>query len=141
VVEEGGFLYDADSYADDLPYWVHDYGLPHLVIPYTLDNNDMRFTNQGLILAINSLPTYAMPLMFSMPKAKRTKMMSVGLHCRLVGRPGRAASLVRFWTMCRNMSGCGYVVGLILRHLSIISRNLLDKALNGISNNSMSNND
>jgi len=41
VVEEGGFLYDADSYADDLPYWVHDYGLPHLVIPYTLDNNDM----------------------------------------------------------------------------------------------------
>jgi len=70
VVEEGGFLYDADSYADDLPYWVHDYGLPHLVIPYTLDNNDMRFaTNRGLILAINSLPT-AMPLMFSMPKAK-----------------------------------------------------------------------
>ncbi len=48
VVEEGGFLYDADSYADDLPYWVHDYGKPHLVIPYTLDNNDMRFaTAQG----------------------------------------------------------------------------------------------
>jgi putative urate catabolism protein len=48
VVEEGGFLYDADSYADDLPYWVANYGMPHLVIPYTLDANDMRFaTNQG----------------------------------------------------------------------------------------------
>ena len=46
VVEEGGFLYDSDSYADDLPYWVTDYGRPHLVIPYTLDNNDMRFATQ-----------------------------------------------------------------------------------------------
>jgi peptidoglycan/xylan/chitin deacetylase (PgdA/CDA1 family) len=48
VVEEGGFLYDADSYADDLPYWATEYGRPHLIIPYTLDANDMRFgTPQG----------------------------------------------------------------------------------------------
>lgn len=98
VVEEGGFLYDADSYADDLPYWVHDYGLPHLVIPYTLDNNDMRFaTNQGF----NSGDQFfaylrdAFDVLYAEGETA-PKMMSVGLHCRLVGRPGRAASLVRF---------------------------------------------
>ncbi len=98
VVEEGGFLYDADSYADDLPYWVHDYGKPHLVIPYTLDNNDMRFaTAQGF----NSGAQFFAYLRdaFDVLYAEgdvAPKMMSVGLHCRLVGRPGRAAALARF---------------------------------------------
>lgn len=98
VVEAGGFLYDADSYADDLPYWVHDYGRPHLVIPYTLDNNDMRFvTNQGF----NSGEQFFAYLRsgFDVLYAEgetAPKMMSVGLHCRLVGRPGRAAALARF---------------------------------------------
>lgn len=98
VVEEGGFLYDADSYADDLPYWVYDYGKPHLVIPYTLDNNDMRFaTNQGF----NSGDQFFAYLRdtFDVLYAEgetAPKMMSVGLHCRLVGRPGRAAALARF---------------------------------------------
>ncbi|OLP20139.1 allantoinase [Leptolyngbya sp. 'hensonii'] len=98
VVEAGGFLYDADSYADDLPYWVHDYGSPHLVIPYTLDNNDMRFaTNQGF----NSGDQFfaylqdAFDVLYE-EGATAPKMMSVGLHCRLVGRPGRAAALIRF---------------------------------------------
>jgi putative urate catabolism protein len=98
VVEEGGFLYDADSYADDLPYWVTEYGKPHLVIPYTLDANDMRFgTNQGF----NSGDQFfaylkdTFDLLYAEGDAA-PKMMSVGLHCRLVGRPGRAAALERF---------------------------------------------
>jgi putative urate catabolism protein len=98
VVEEGGFLYDADSYADDLPYWNVEYGRPHLVIPYTLDVNDMRFaTSQGF----NSGDQFFAYLKDSLDvlhaEGKTApKMMSVGLHCRLVGRPGRAAALARF---------------------------------------------
>lgn len=98
VVEAGGFLYDADSYADDLPYWVYDYGQPHLVIPYTLDNNDMRFaTYQGF----NSGDQFFAYLrdafdMLYAEGAIAPKMMSIGLHCRLAGRPGRATALARF---------------------------------------------
>jgi putative urate catabolism protein len=98
VVEEGGFLYDSDSYADDLPYWVTEYGRPHLVIPYTLDANDMRFaTSQGF----NSGDQFYAYLRDSFDVlyaegASAPKMMSVGLHCRLAGRPGRAAALARF---------------------------------------------
>ena len=98
VVEEGGFLYDADSYADDLPYWTTGYGRPHLVIPYTLDNNDMRFaTAQGF----NSGDQFFAYLRDAFDTlyaegAEGPRMMSVGLHCRLVGRPGRTAALARF---------------------------------------------
>lgn len=98
VVEAGGFLYDADSYADDLPYWVRESGSSHLVVPYTLDNNDMRFaTSQGF----NSGDQFFAYLRdaFDTLYAEgdiAPKMMSVGLHCRLVGRPGRAAALARF---------------------------------------------
>jgi putative urate catabolism protein len=98
VVEAGGFLYDSDSYADDLPYWVTEFGKPHLVIPYTLDANDMRFaTSQGF----NSGDQFYAYLRDSFDLlyaegATAPKMMSVGLHCRLVGRPGRAAALARF---------------------------------------------
>ncbi|MDJ0702495.1 MAG: allantoinase PuuE [Leptolyngbyaceae cyanobacterium MO_188.B28] len=98
VVEAGGFLYDSDSYADDLPYWVHDYGAPHLVIPYTLDNNDMRF---AVYQGFNSGDQFFAYLRdaFDTLYAEgdfAPKMMSVGLHCRLVGRPGRTAALARF---------------------------------------------
>jgi peptidoglycan/xylan/chitin deacetylase (PgdA/CDA1 family) len=98
VVEEGGFLYDADDYSDDLPFWDHRYGSPHLVIPYTLDNNDMRFaTSQGF----NSGEQFFQYLKDSFDvlyaEGERTpRMMSVGLHCRLAGRPGRFAALQRF---------------------------------------------
>jgi putative urate catabolism protein len=98
VAEEGGFLYDADSYADDLPYWVTDYGEPHLVIPYTLDANDMRFaTNQGFNSG-DQFFTYLKDSFECLYSEGETapKMLSVGLHCRLVGRPGRAAALARF---------------------------------------------
>ena len=98
VVEEGGFSYDADDYSDDLPFWDYQYGTPHLVIPYTLDVNDMRFaTPQGF----NSGDQFFSYLKDTfdylyMESETSPKMMSVGLHCRIVGRPGRAASLARF---------------------------------------------
>ena len=98
VAEEGGFLYDADSYADDLPYWVTDYGQPHLVIPYTLDANDMRFATYQGFNSGDQFFTYLKDSFDILYVEGETapKMMSVGLHCRLVGRPGRAAALARF---------------------------------------------
>lgn len=98
VVAAGGFLYDADSYADELPYWVTEFGSPHLVIPYTLDVNDMRFaTPQGF----NSGDQFFAYLrdtfdVLYQEGSTQPKMMSVGLHCRLVGRPGRALALAKF---------------------------------------------
>ena len=98
VVDHGGFLYDADSYADDLPYWVEVGGSPHLVVPYTLDTNDMRFaTAQGF----NSGEQFfaylkdAFDVLYA-EGDQAPKMLSVGLHCRLAGRPARAAALMRF---------------------------------------------
>jgi putative urate catabolism protein len=98
VVEAGGFLYDSDSYADDLPYWVKDYGKPHLVIPYTLDNNDMRFaTTQGFNCGDQFFAYLRDAFDVLYAEGETTpKMMSIGLHCRLTGRPGRFASLARF---------------------------------------------
>ncbi|MEL6222022.1 MAG: allantoinase PuuE [Cyanobacteria bacterium J06627_8] len=98
VVEEGGFLYDADSYADDLPYWNTDHGKPHLIIPYTLDNNDMRFASAQGFNSGEQFFTYlrdAFDVLYA-EGAEAPKMMSIGLHCRLAGRPGRAAALARF---------------------------------------------
>ena len=98
VYEAGGFMYDADSYADDLPYWVYDYEKPYLIVPYTLDTNDMRFaTNQGFNTG-EQFFTYlkdAFDVLYAEGETA-PKMLSIGLHCRLVGRPGRAAALARF---------------------------------------------
>jgi putative urate catabolism protein len=99
VMEEGGFLYSADSYADDLPYWVKGPLGPHLVVPYTLDANDMRFATAQGFNAGDQFFTYlkdSFDLLYAEGKAGAPKMMSVGLHCRLAGRPGRAAALARF---------------------------------------------
>lgn len=98
VVEDEGFLYDADSYADDLPYWTNDYGRPHLVIPYTLDNNDMRFATYQGFNSGDQFFTYLKDAFDTLYMEGETspKMMSVGLHCRLSGRPGRMAALARF---------------------------------------------
>ena len=98
TAEIGGFLYNADSYADELPYWETTQSGPQLVVPYTLDANDMRFaTNQGF----NSGDQFFAYLRDSFDVLyeegeSAPKMLSIGLHCRLVGRPGRAAALVRF---------------------------------------------
>jgi putative urate catabolism protein len=98
VMEEGGFLYDADSYADDLPYWVPGPKGPHLVIPYTLDANDMRFATPQGFNSGDQFFTYlkdSFDLLYAEGEVS-PKMLSVGLHCRLAGRPGRAAALARF---------------------------------------------
>jgi putative urate catabolism protein len=98
VVEEGGFLYDSDSYADDLPYWIYSYGKPHLVIPYTLDTNDMRFGSPQGFNSGDQFFTYlrdAFDVLYAEGETA-PKMLNIGLHCRLVGRPGRAAALARF---------------------------------------------
>jgi len=95
AAEEGNFVYNADSYADDLPYWDYSHGKPQLMVPYTLDANDMRFaTAQGF----NSGAQFFDYLKdsFDVLHAEGGRMMSVGLHCRLAGRPGRAAALGRF---------------------------------------------
>lgn len=105
VMEEGGFLYTADAYADDLPYWISAADQrAHLVVPYTLDANDMRFaTPQGFNTG-DQFYTYlkdSFDVLYAEGKGEQgqpglPKMMSVGLHCRLAGRPGRAAALARF---------------------------------------------
>jgi putative urate catabolism protein len=99
AAEEGGFLYSSDAYADDLPYWVSGPRGPFLIVPYTLDANDMRFaTPQGFNAGDQFLSylTDAFDTLYAEGEAGSPKMMSVGLHCRLVGRPGRAAALARF---------------------------------------------
>jgi len=99
VTEEGGFLYSSDSYADDLPYWIEGASGPHLVIPYTLDANDMRFaTVQGFNSGEQFLAYLkdSFDVLYEEGRRGAPKMMSVGLHCRLAGRPGRTAALARF---------------------------------------------
>jgi OHCU decarboxylase len=98
TAEEGGFLYSADSYADELPYWVEGPRGPQLVVPYTLDANDMRFATPQGFNAGDQFFTYLKDSFDVLYGEGETapKMMSVGLHCRLVGRPGRAAALARF---------------------------------------------
>ena len=98
VFEDGKFLYDSDSYSDDLPYWEYKKNKKQLIIPYTLDNNDMRFaTNQGFNSG-DQFYTYLKDSFDTLYEEGKTnpKMMSVGLHCRLIGRPGRIQSLKKF---------------------------------------------
>ena len=98
VMEDGGFDYSSDSYADDLPYWVQGQVEPHLIIPYTLDANDMRFVNAQGFGGGEQFYQYlrdSFDLLYA-EGAETPKMMSVGLHCRVVGRPGRAQALARF---------------------------------------------
>jgi putative urate catabolism protein len=95
VVEEGGFLYDSDSYSDDLPYYDPTWGKPQLVIPYTMDTNDMRFCSAQGFNTGEHFFTYLKDS-FDMLYAEGGKMMSVGLHCRIAGRPGRAGAVARF---------------------------------------------
>ncbi|MBS0411240.1 MAG: allantoinase PuuE [Proteobacteria bacterium] len=97
VAEEGGFLYDADDYSDDLPFWTTVAGRPHLIVPYTLEANDMRFSGTGLNTGEQffSYLKDAFDVLYE-EGATRPRMMSVGLHCRIAGRPGKMAGLERF---------------------------------------------
>ena len=98
VLENTNVIYDSDSYSDDLPYWENINNKQHLIIPYTLDNNDMRFaTNQGFNSG-DQFFNYLKDSFDCLYKEGETnpKMMSIGLHCRLIGRPGRIQSLLKF---------------------------------------------
>ena len=120
VVEHGGFVYDADSYCDDLPYWQtvpandqtfskenadaesNENTVPHLIVPYTLDTNDMRFAAAQGFNSGSQFFDYlkdAFDVLYEEGDPNgldRPKMLSVGLHCRIAGRPGRTAALARF---------------------------------------------
>ncbi len=98
VIKHGGFLYSSDSYSDDLPYWVKVGRTPHLIIPYTLEVNDMKFAvapgytaGDGWLQAMKD----SFDVLYA-EGSRAPKMMSIGLHCRLAGRPSRAATLARF---------------------------------------------
>jgi len=98
VFEDGGFLYDSDSYSDDLPYWEKRGKKKQLIVPYTLDNNDMRFaTNQGFNTG-DHFYSYLKDSFDALYEEGKThpKMMSVGLHCRIIGKPGRIQALKKF---------------------------------------------
>ena len=98
LMETGSLMYLCDSYADDLPYWIKAESEPHLVIPYSLDTNDMRFVNAQGFGDGDQFYNYlkdSFDILYAEGETS-PKMMSVGLHCRVVGRPGRAASLMRF---------------------------------------------
>jgi putative urate catabolism protein len=99
VAEEGGFLYDSDAYNDELPYWVNVGDRVHLVVPYTNDVNDSKFSNPlNSFATADDFNTYLRDTFEVLYREGKTrpKMMSVGLHMRLSGRPGRAAGLARF---------------------------------------------
>jgi putative urate catabolism protein len=97
AAEEGGFLYNADDYSDDLPFWAFDGSRPQLIVPYSLEANDMRFSGTGLNTGEQffSYLKDAFDVLYAEGE-ERPKMMSVGLHCRIAGRPGKMAGLERF---------------------------------------------
>ena len=99
TAEEGGFLYSSDSYADDLPYWIDGPHQPFLIIPYSLDANDMRFSTPRGFNSGDQFFSYlkdGFDHLYAEGEKGPAKMMSVGLHCRLAGRPNRAAAVARF---------------------------------------------
>ena len=106
IIENTKVIYDSESYSDDLPFWEKIENKKHLIVPYTLDNNDMRFaTNQGF----NSGEQFFQYLKDSFDclykeGEQNPKMMSVGLHCRLIGRPGRMQSLIKFLDYVQNFN-------------------------------------
>ena len=104
VVEEGGFLYDSDDYSDELPYWVEVSGTRHLVIPYTLDANDFKFLIPNGFVTADDFSTYLVDT-FEQLYEEGGRMMNVGLHCRITGRPGRARALDRFLEHVRAREG------------------------------------
>jgi peptidoglycan/xylan/chitin deacetylase (PgdA/CDA1 family) len=107
VAENGGFLYDSDSYADDLPYYDTAHGRPQLVVPYAMDTNDMRFATVQVFNSGEQFFCYlkdAFDLLYAEGETS-PKMLSVGLHCRIAGRPGRAAALARFLDYVASFDG------------------------------------
>lgn len=111
-MEEGGFKYDSDSYADDLPYWSFEHGSkPHLIIPYTLSENDMRFVSPANFANGQAFASYLKDsLQFAVEEGRKgyPTMMSVGLHCRL-SRPGRVAGLEEFIDYAKSLGDAVWI--------------------------------
>ncbi|MTH33200.1 allantoinase PuuE [Paracoccus limosus] len=118
--EEGGFEYLADTIADDLPYWHVHKGKPQLMVPYTMDANDMRFSSgQGFGTGVEFFDYLrdSFDVLYAEGQAGAPKMMSIGLHCRLAGRPGRAIAVQKFIEHCRQHEGVWFASRLdIARH-------------------------
>ncbi|NOD62546.1 allantoinase PuuE [Ruegeria sp. HKCCD9179] len=107
VAEEGGFAYVADTYADDLPYWMQTGGRDQLIVPYTLDCNDMRFATPQGFNSGDQFFAYlkdSFDALYAEGEAGVPKMLSIGLHCRLIGRPGRVMALKRFLDYARGFA-------------------------------------
>ncbi|GBR68051.1 allantoinase PuuE [Gluconobacter kanchanaburiensis] len=116
VAEEGGFVYDADSYADDLPYYDRTNGRAQLIVPYTLDANDMKFAALNGFTEGEQFFTYLRDA-FDMLYREGGRMMSVGLHCRLAGKPARAMGLLKFLEHIQKREGVWVATRLdIARH-------------------------
>jgi len=107
VMQHGGFLYDADDYNDELPYWVQGPEKPHLVVPYTLDTNDMRFATVSGFNYGEPFYQYLKDSFDCLYAQGETQpaMLSIGLHCRLIGKPGRIQALRRFLRYITDHSG------------------------------------
>lgn len=120
VVEEGGFLYDRDSLADELPYWVETSGRTHLVIPYSYEANDNRFNGNSGFSTGQEFFEYmrdAFNLLYEEGTAGAPKLLSIGLHDRLIGRPGRAAGLIKFLQHATGYEGVWFCRGIdVARH-------------------------
>jgi allantoinase len=107
LLEQGGFLYDSDAYNDDLPYWVRVGGRPHLVLPYAFDTNDMRFFDSFSYVRGQDFAGYAIDAFDALLRESRQapRMMSIGLHTRIIGRPGRIGGLQAFVDHVRQRTG------------------------------------
>ena len=103
LVEEGGFLYDSDAYNDDLPYTLAFGGRPHVVMPYAFDTNDMQFQNTNRFSGASHFAEYVLDAFECLYREGRSapKMMSIGLHLRVIGRPGRIGALDRILSTMR----------------------------------------
>lgn len=115
TAETGQFAYVADSYADDLPYWSKEGGVDQLIVPYTMDCNDMRFSIQAGFTNGDQFESYlkdSFDFLYEEGEAGAPKMLSIGLHCRIMGRPGRAAALRRVIEYMKSHKGVWFATRL-----------------------------
>ena len=115
TAETGQFAYVADSYADDLPYWSKEGGVDQLIVPYTMDCNDMRFSIQAGFTNGDQFESYlkdSFNFLYEEGEAGVPKMLSIGLHCRIMGRPGRAAALRRVIEYMKSHKGVWFATRL-----------------------------
>jgi peptidoglycan/xylan/chitin deacetylase (PgdA/CDA1 family) len=120
LVEAGGFLYDRDALNDELPYWLHIGGRPHLVIPYSYEANDNRFNENSGFSTGDQFFAYmrdAFELIYGEGQRGSPKLLSIGLHDRLIGRPGRCRGLLKLLEYMRGFEGVWFCTGAeIARH-------------------------